>query len=94
MDIDKKIVEIENTAYGLDCEQAYDKMNKHRHWLIRQLKKCREWRQTQEQGVHEVVEHRTKEACKAAVRKCHTEFMSGHVSRFDAIQAIDSAEIE
>ena len=40
-DISKKILEIELTIYGRDCEKAYDKIKEHRDWLIDQLKECK-----------------------------------------------------
>ncbi len=64
-DIDKKIAadDLLIRDGGLSKE-GYRNMAER---LIKELKACREWRSTQEQGVHEVVEQRTKEACKEKI---------------------------
>ena len=94
MDIDKKIAEIEKWANEYPMFQGAFNIetlgiNNALGWLIKELKACREWRKTQEQGVHEVIEQHTKEAVWGEIDQLPVEM--GLLSKEAVKQAIDSA---
>ena len=109
MTVDQRIAELEKKLTTLKWEYTGDAFNAKCYspisveeslWLIDQLKECREWRKTQEQGVREVVEQRTKEDCKTRAKAALDDAFGGrrvYDCRDKAInvviQAIDSVGV-